>query len=142
MRQRHMILMVSCCRICSSTGASSDHSDDVGSMQSGTRGLVWVVKSDTYSPDDNLWIVDGGCSNLTQLDNVTFTLGEHRFLLRPDQYVLQVQLPRPVLLHRPSSHTVERLWVARHAGLRPCSLPCQTPLAVLGLGPMTCGPSQ
>lgn len=47
MRQRHMILMVSCCRICSSTGASSDHSDDVGSMQSGTRGLVWVVKSDT-----------------------------------------------------------------------------------------------
>ena len=96
----------------------------------------------TYSPDDNLWIVDGGCSNLTQLDNVTFTLGEHRFLLRPDQYVLQVQLPRPVLLRSPSSHTVERLWVARHAGLRPCSLPCQTPLAVLGLGPMTCGPSQ
>ena len=107
-----MIYIVSCCKICSTAGASSDHSDDVGSMHVGCSGLTSQTQAHlfeqsvknpcrlqnitglTYSPDDNLWIVDGGCSNLTQLDNVTFTLGEHRFLLRPDQYVLQVQLPR------------------------------------------------
>ncbi|CAK0736944.1 hypothetical protein CVIRNUC_000829 [Coccomyxa viridis] len=69
------------------TGSSviTASTQDANTINSNITGL-------TYSPDDNLWIVDGGCSNLTQLDNVTFTLGEHRFLLRPDQYVLQVYM--------------------------------------------------
>ena len=46
----------------------------------------------TYVPESNLWTVDDGCSNLTRLENITLTLGFNKFVLRPDQYVLQVSL--------------------------------------------------
>ena len=89
---------------------------DTNLLQQRVKNPCWLqnITGLTYSPDDNLWIVAGGCSNLTQLDNVTFTLGEHRFLLRPDQYVLQVPLPRPLLLRRPLSHNGAPLGCAPH----------------------------
>ena len=77
----------------------------------------------TYAPDDNLWTVDGGCSNLTQLDNVTFTLGQHRFLLRPDQYVLQVRPPYPMLLPGPLPDSGGPLGGAPHLSGSPAHCP-------------------
>jgi hypothetical protein len=61
------------------------HCEDMSCLQNIT-GL-------TYDPDENYWTVDDGCWNLTQLENVTFTLGRHQFVLRPDQYVLAVRNP-------------------------------------------------
>ena len=57
----------------------------------------------SYDPDENLWTVDDGCWNLTQLQNVTFTLGSHQFVLRPDQYVLAVRNPAS---KPPASHEI------------------------------------
>ena len=59
----------------------------------------------TYVPETNLWTVDAGCSNLTALENITITLGYDKFVLRPDQYVLQV---------RPYTHPLQQHAEMRH----------------------------
>ncbi|BDA44437.1 Cathepsin D [Coccomyxa sp. Obi] len=43
-----------------------------------------------YAPDDNIWVVAGGCQNVSNLPNVTFVLGGQPYTLTPEQYVLQV----------------------------------------------------
>ena len=43
-----------------------------------------------YDANDQLWKVVGGCANISDLPNITFTLGGHQFPLTPTQYLLQV----------------------------------------------------
>lgn len=46
-----------------------------------------------YNGDDNVWVVDGGCQNITSLPNITFVLDGIPFELSPAQYILQVMIP-------------------------------------------------
>jgi hypothetical protein len=81
-------------------------------------------------PRDKLWKVVGGCANISALPNITFIIGNHKFPLRPDQYVMQARarlnwhLP-PVLAH----------WEPLTVGLQgvplmPCSPPGSTPCSI------------
>ena len=49
-----------------------------------------------YAADDNIWVVQGGCQDVSSLPNITFVLGGKPYTLQPEQYVLQVM--RCVLL--------------------------------------------
>ncbi|KAK9915581.1 hypothetical protein WJX75_001126 [Coccomyxa subellipsoidea] len=43
-----------------------------------------------YAAEDNIWVVQGGCENVSSLPNVTFFLAGKPYVLTPEQYVLQV----------------------------------------------------
>jgi len=51
-----------------------------------------------YNADDNVWVVNGGCQNITSLPNITFLLDGVPFELSPQHYILQVILPHASLL--------------------------------------------
>ncbi|EIE27127.1 acid protease [Coccomyxa subellipsoidea C-169] len=53
-----------------------------------------------YAAEDNLWVVQGGCQNVTSLPNITLLLAGTPYVLTPEQYVLQVY-------HRPGNEVTE-----------------------------------
>ncbi len=56
-----------------------------------------------YAADDNIWVVQGGCQDVSSLPNITFVLGGKPYTLTPEQYVLQVMRCHPVCFLHPST---------------------------------------
>lgn len=52
--------------------------------------LLQAIPGLEYNPNDNIWVVSGGCENITDLPDIAFVLGNQAYTLIPAQYTLQV----------------------------------------------------